>query len=230
MTKTAYQINEPVETINQRRYKRRKRVAAAAFGIFGLVIIAVLLDLHHLNAAGSQPIGKTLHSTIAGPQTFKNAYFEFSDSAKWQYAANDSTTNKLTYLLYVNGVPAHMLTVYVNQTPLQSDLATTRVIPVQIVDGNSLVPAGDISPACGTLYKPTDLKRIKPVALAGTSLLCVPDSPQFTVVVGRVGGDYNLILTRSGGLQARYIIIYHNLSVDPDSSPFTRIMKTFKAV
>jgi len=225
-----YEINQPVMTADHRRYRRRKRLVLGFFTLLVLGIVGFLFDLHHLGAAGSSPVGATVHSSIAGPQTFKSAYFQFSDSAKWQYAPNDSTATKLTYLLYNNGVPAHMVTVYVNQTPLQNDLATTRVLPVQITHGNSFTLPGDISPACGSLYKPTDLKRIKSIQIGGTTMLCVPDSPQFTVEVGQVGGNYDLPLVRSGGLPAHYIILYHNLSADPDSSPFMRIMKTFKAL
>jgi hypothetical protein len=230
MTKIAYQIDQPVVTARQRRYRRRLMLAAGSIGLVIFIILVFGFDLGHQANASGKTIGQTVHSTIAGPQTIKSAYFQFASSDKWVYAPNDSTANKLSYLLYENGVPAHMVTVYVNQVPLMNDLAVTRALPVQIANGNSLNPTGDISDPCGNLYKPTDLKRIKLMSVSGTNMWCVPDSPQFLTIVGQVGGDYNLMLKRSNGSTARYIIIYHNLSATPDPTPFTRIMKTFQAI
>ncbi|HEX4774692.1 MAG TPA: hypothetical protein VH234_04195 [Candidatus Saccharimonadales bacterium] len=230
MTKITYKINRSVDTVHQRRYRRRFRLASLLLGLIIAGVLVVFFDVGRQAQATNRPIGNTLHSTIAGPQTFRSAYFQFMSSDQWLYAPNDSTPNKLTYLLYQDGVPAHSITVYVNQVPLQGDLAVTRVLPVQIVGGNSFTLTGDISDTCGSLYKSTDLKRIKPVTLSGTNILCVPDSPQFTVIVGQVGADYNLMLKRNNGTTARYIIIYRNLSVTPDPTPFTRLIKTFQAV
>ena len=231
MAEPGYQINRPIHAAHRRRYHRRSLLLAIVLLVFGAIVAFVIYDFYHLKHQNNkQPVGVTYRQNIAGPQTFTSSYFQFSDTSKWVYAPNDSTATKLTYLLYASGLPAHSLTVYVNQTPLQDDLAVTRVLPVQVKANNSFTLAGDISVACGSLYQPTDLKRIKTVSLSGTSLLCVPDSPQFSVVVGQVGRDYNLALKRSDGQTAQYIIIYRNLTVSPDPAPFVRIMKTFKAL
>jgi hypothetical protein len=225
-----YHFNRSNRAKHRRRYRRRSSLLAIVFIIFAIAVVVVIYDIYRLNRATSKPIGVTYQQTIAGPQTFRSSYFQFSDTAKWVYAPNDSTSTKLTYLLYAAGLPVHSLTVYVNQTPLQSDLAVTRVLPVQVKNGNAFTLAGDISAPCSSLYSATDLKRIKTVSLSGTSFLCVPDSPQFSAVVGQVGADYNLNLKRGDGETANYIVIYHNLSIDPDPAPFVRIMKTFQAL
>lgn len=231
MPEPAYQIDQPTHAVHRRRYRRRSLLLAVVLVVFGAVTAFVIYDFYHLkHQNGKKPVCVTYQQQIAGAQTFTSSYFQFSDTSKWVYAPNDSTATKLTYLLFVSGLPAHSLTVYVNQTPLQNDLAVTRVLPVQIQNNNSFTIAGSISDTCGSLYQPTDLKRIRPITLSGTSMLCVPDSPQFSVVVGQVGSDYNLPLTRSDGEVAHYIIIYRNLTVDPDPAPFVRIMKTFKAL
>jgi hypothetical protein len=230
MPEPAYQINQPIQATHQRRYRRRSLLLTVILLVFGAVTAFVIYDFYHLKHQNNKkPVGVTYEQQIAGPQTFTSSYFQFSDASKWVYAPNDSTANKLTYLLYASGLPAHSLTVYVNQTPLQDDLAVTRVLPVRLKNNNSFT-IGSISVTCGSLYQPTDLKRVRTIALGGTSMLCVPDSPQFSVIVGQVGADYDLPLTRSGGEVAHYIIIYRNLTVDPDPTPFLRIMKTFKAL
>jgi hypothetical protein len=224
-----YKINQAVKNFPRRRYQRRLRRLVIALLLFMGVVGAVLYGLSRQTHNSKPATGGLSHQNVAGPQTFRNQYFEFSDTNKWVYAPNDSTANKLTYLLYQQGLPVHSLTVYVNQTPLQNDLAVTRVLPVQIV-GASSFSVGTMSDPCSSLYKPTDLKRIKLVSLSATSFLCVPDSPQYSAVIGQTGGDYNLSLKRSNGSTAHYIIIYRNLSVDPDPTAFLNIMKTFKAL
>jgi hypothetical protein len=230
MARDIYHFNRSNREIHRRRYRRRSLLLAVVFIIFAIAAAVVIYDVYHLGRATSKPTGVTYRQTIAGPQTFRSAYFQFSDTAKWVYAPNNSTPTKLTYLLYGAGLPVHSLIVYVNQTPLQSDLAVTRVLPVQVKNGNALTLMGDISAPCSSLYGAADLKRIKTVSLSGTSFLCVPDSPQFSAVVGHVGADYHLNLKRADGETANYIIIYHNLSIDPDPAPFVRIMKTFQAL
>lgn len=215
--------------LQRRRYRWRARLATMALLIFCVAAVAVIYNLYFTGSSGKSALGPTYTQRIDGPQLFRSSYFEFSDTSTWIYAPNDSTATKLTYLLYEDGVPAHSLTVYVNQTPLQPNLAVTRVLPVQIKNGNSFT-IGSISAPCSSQYSATDLKRIRTLSISGTSMLCVPDSPQFSVVVGQVGGNYNLTLKRSDGQLANYIIIYLNLSVNPDPSPFLRIMQTFQAL
>lgn len=230
MAEPIYKIDVLIPPIHRRRYKRRLFVAILAILLVIAAAIGIAYDIKHTSAEDNhKSVGATFTQTIAGPQTFRSAYFQFTDSSTWVYAANESTSNKLTYILYEAKLPAHSLTVYVNQTPLQSDLATTRVLPVKTVNGNSF-SIGEISDPCSTLYKPTDPKSIHNVFLSGTNMLCVPDSPQYSVILGQIGGNYDLLLRRSDGELAQYIIIYNNLTVDPSPAPFLRIMQTFKAL
>jgi hypothetical protein len=212
------------------RYHRRLLAGILVVLIIAGAVAAVFYDLAHGGKTTGLPAsGPTYHEKIAGAQVFKSTYFQFSDTDKWVLAADQSTANKFTYIDYVAKLPAHAVSVYVNQTPSSIDLATTRVLPVNLINGNAF-QAQTISDPCGQQYKPTDPKRVKAIPLAGTTMLCVPDSPQYTAEVGQVGGDYNLTLKRANGTTARYIIVYHNLTATPDPGPFLRIMKTFQAI
>jgi hypothetical protein len=230
MPEADYQINRPVHEAKRRRYKRQSFVLVIIFVlvVVGLAIVAYKL-FYFPQVSDKSKVGANYEQQIAGPRTFKSSYFQFSDNEDWVYAPNDSTPTKLTYLLYEDGVPAHSVTVYVNQTPLQTDLAVTRALPVQILNGSSF-NVGSISAPCSSTYTASDKKVIKPVSISGTTILCVPDSPQYSVIVGQIGSDYDLSLKRSDGEIANYIIIYTNLSVNPDPSPFLTIMKSFKAL
>ena len=225
-----YQIDKPVVTKRQKRYRRTSLIFTLILIIFIFLVAIIIYDILHLKANKSQKsIGENIHKVIAGPETFKSTYFQFSDNAKWVFAPNDSTQTRFVFLSFIGGVPAHSLYVYVNATPLQNELATTNVLPVSIKNSNSFVE-GTLSNNCNSLYKPSDLKRIKVVSISGTSMLCVPDSPQLSIVVGQLGADYNVMLKRKNGQLYRYIIIYHNLSINPDPAPFIRIMNSFQSL
>jgi hypothetical protein len=230
MTKPTYQISRPFHLAHRRRYRRYSLLMTFIFLLLGIVVGVVIFNIYHLkDQPFKRSVGATFTQVIAGAQTFRSTYFEFSDTSKWVFAPNDSTANLFTYLLYADGVPAYSLSVYVNQTPVQYNLATTYVLPVQIKNNNSFIE-GNISAPCNSVYQPSYLEHIRLVSLSGTDMLCVPDSPQYSVQVGQIGGNYNLMLKRSNGQVLDYIIVYHDLSVNPDPSPLLRIMNTFQAI
>jgi hypothetical protein len=230
MSKKAYVIYRPVISRRVVRLRKFSWVLSTILIIFFILIGIVIYNIFHLkNQPVKKSIGKSFTQVIAGPTLYKSTYFQFYDTNKWVFVPANSTSNSFNYFTYQGGVPVDSMTVYVNNTPLQDTLATSYVLPVSIVNGNAFT-VEHLSDNCKTLYKPTDLMRIKTVSLSGTSMLCVPDSPQFTVVVGKVGGNYNLNLHRSNGQLTQYIILYHNLSVSPSEANFVRIMKSFQAI
>lgn len=229
MTEPAYQIDHPHRQLHRRHYRRR--ILPLLLLLFIILVTGIIFwrNLSRQNRAEHAVIGATSHRTIAGPQTFRSTYFQFSDTATWEYDKRDSTPTKFIYLSYVGGLPAHLVTVYVNQVPPDGDLATTRVLPVTIRGGNAF-DVGKVSDLCNTQYMAGAPKLIRLVSISGTNMLCVPDSPQYTLAVGQVGGDYHLTLRRQDGQAAQYIILYHNLTVTPSPTDFLRIMKTFQAL
>jgi hypothetical protein len=229
MSKPFYRVDKPIGIENSRRYRIINTIIVIVFVSIGGILAYLILDLNNINNPNVKSArGATIVQRIAGPKTFKSAYFEFSDTNNWEYAPNDSTSNKLTYLLYNGGTPESSLTVYVNQTPVNDDLVATRVLPVSIVGDDSL-SVGDISVTCGSLYG-SEPKVVKTVSIGGTNFLCVPDSPEYLVIAGQTGGSYILSLRRSNGQMANYIIIYRDLSVNPNPQPFIDVMQTFKAL
>jgi hypothetical protein len=230
MAEPLYRHNEPLHINRQRKSRRWLRVLFAlliAVIVAGAILAYILL---HLRTQSSKSVvGAKYTHNIAGPTVFKSEYFEFSDTAQWYFSPSNSTPYKFTYLLNQDGVLGYSVSVYVNQRPAGEDLATTRVLPVQIKNSNSFT-IGQVSDPCGTLYKPSDLKFIKMVSLSGTTMECIPDSPQYIVIAGQVGGSFNLTLKRTNGQTANYIIIYHDLTATPDPGPFLKFMQSFQSL
>lgn len=220
-----------MHALHHRRYKRRVRLIV---GLLFVLLIAGSVGVYYIYKSRTKDTGKIIGASsvqhIAGPELYKTSYFEFSASERWVLSSTDSTANKFTYLLYLGGVVSQTLTIYVNQTPIPDYLGVTMVLPVNIKDADALTVAGPISQPCGNLYGPTELKQVKTISIEGTSIVCVPESEEFTVVVGQLGGNYQLRLKRANGQLANYIIIYDNVSVGPDPSPFLQLLPTFQAI
>lgn len=230
MPKQTYKIHRSLYAAYLRRYRRQALLALSALLIFSLGTVALAYSFYQSTfSTGRSSIGPAYTQQIAGPQLFRSSYFQFSDTSNWVYAANDSGVNKVTYLLYEGGLPVHSLTVYVNQPPTQDGLAVNHVLPVQIEHDTSF-SVGNLSPACDAQDADAASEPIHSMTLSGVKMICRPDSPQFSAVVGQIGGDYNLSLKRSSGQIANYVIVYHNLSVNPDPSAFVRIMQSFQAL
>lgn len=222
-------------SLHQERHIRRRRFLIFALLLLGAVLAVAGVLSYDFLGGNSSPVGDksrlgdNYQHQIGGANLITSSYFQFGSMASWSFAPNDSTSHKLTYLLYEAGVPAHSLTIYIDQMPTQDDLATTHLLPVRIANDNSLT-VGQLSANCNGLYKASDPKVIRPVQLDGAGMLCVPDSPQYSAVVSQIGSDYSLRLKRQNGQLATYIIIYRNLSVNPDPTVFLRAMSSFKAL
>lgn len=216
---------------NRSFYKKRFRLALL-FTIASIIMLA-LLSIYFLSNLSNQnsqsAIGKKIIGHISGPKLFKNQFFEFYSSDDWTYDAHDSTPSEIMYLLHNDGVVSGSLEVYINQQPINNNLQATRVVPAK-VNGNQLTDIGAISGPCGQVYPPNALQRIKEVSIDSTSMLCVPDSSQYEVIVGSVGGNYNLKMLRSNGQIASYIILYRSLSFTPDGGPLESLLPTFKSL
>jgi hypothetical protein len=98
MAKPYYRFNQ----VNN--HKRFYHVANLVFVVvlvaIAVTILLVVSNLSKLSDSTSKSAkGATIRQSFAGPQTFKSAYFEFSDTNKWMFAPNDSTSNKITSTL-----------------------------------------------------------------------------------------------------------------------------------
>src|SRR3989344_1977611 len=129
-------------------YKHRKRVRRNWYGKFKLrlwfaavfaVILAALGVIIMIDASkGDKPDPDTsaVQSITIGDKlnTFQTDYFSFQDSGNWVFIKKESTSSKYIYTKF-NGVqPQHQLIVYVNEEPIPLYLASSRVVPVRIVN------------------------------------------------------------------------------------------------
>jgi hypothetical protein len=117
--------------------------------------------------------------------------------------------------------------IYVNQVPTPLYLAVSRVLPVRIVNSNSLQAIG-VSDPCGNKYAAGEAHHTKEVSINGATMLCDPDSTQYTVVLSEEGGDYQLHLQRPNGQAIQFVITYQDLGLTPTSDSIVNIADSFQ--
>jgi len=210
------------------QFRRRLAVTLLAIFLIGAayLVIAYGLNHHQKKPAVSQPTNEVING---GLQTFRSIYFQFQDTGKWVLKTQESTADKFIYYKYRGLAVEHQLIVYVNQEPIPLYLAVSRVLPVRIVNNNSF-DATSVSGPCGSSYAPGDLHKVKIISIDYTSMLCDPDTPQFSVVLAQINGDYKLHLQRLSGASVQFVITYRDLRLNPGPDTIVRIANSFQAI
>ncbi len=223
-----YRLNHSLHHKHLRRLKRRLLLTVACVLAVGAIAGGILYNNYAANRRDPAPTSRAIHSPgVAPTHTYRTAAFQFQDTATWVLSPG-STPNEYTFGEYDGKLIEHLLVVYVNQTPDELDLATARVLPVDIVNGTSLAPT-TVSDPCSTAYGPHDLQQVRQLSFDQTSFLCDPEMVQYAVIVGQIGGTTTLNLTRSDGSTAHYIIIYKDVTVNPTPQPMLNALKSFHA-
>jgi hypothetical protein len=201
--------------------------------IFSLIIAvaaaALIVDL--IRSDSSQPETSDVENVAVGDRltTYKTDYFSFQDTGKWVLSKQESTKTKFAYTQFRGVQPQFMLTIYVNEDPIPLYAAVSRAIPVRLVNDNSFDVTNVYGP-CGKLYEPGELHNIKAVNIEGADMLCDPDTPQYSVMLAEVGGDWRLTMKRSDGSEAKYVIIYRDLTFNPAPDTILHIVDSFKSL
>jgi hypothetical protein len=213
---------------------RRRFKILAVFGIVAVIGLGIFLyDFYNKKQNPQSPTSKTTVKQVTFEnKTFSTPYFSFKDSEDWKLIPNQSTGNKFVFQKYLanSDLVQHQLMVYVNNTPPALDLASSRVLPVELNSGNTSFIPKEVSDHCGKTYKPGELHRVLPKQVEGSTFLCDPEQGQFRVIIAKEGGDYNLKLKRTDGIVANYIIIYQNQKIDPDTETIMHIASSFQSL
>lgn len=215
---SAYVYRKPVR--RTRHVEFRRRMMTILIFLIPMIAVGVYIYLGLRNAKTAKPVTSAVENTqITGNKTtFFSDYFQFQDSDTWVLDKNNSTASKLTYHSFRKNIQEAEMVIYINQVPIPLYLATPRVLPVRIVNTNKMM-ATTVSDPCGQEYAKGELHTVKEKPVAGTTMLCDPDSPEYYVVLGEIGGNYQLDLKRPNGTPIQFVITYKDtgLSAQPDS-------------
>jgi hypothetical protein len=224
----AYKLGKSMR--GRRRASRvRFAVVSAALLLITIAVGAVIYDIKSSNSAKPQASKTHTQSVEGSLQTFYSGYFRFQDTGKWVLKQNESSQNKYIYYKYRGLQILGQLIVYVNQIPIPLDLASSRALPVRIINGNSL-DATSISAPCSTTYGPSEAHRIKNVSINQATILCDPDTPLYTVVLSEIDGNYILKMQRLSGAPVQFVITFRDYNLDPQPNTLKQITNSFQAL
>jgi hypothetical protein len=223
-----YVYKKPVKRSHYSNFRRYLFFIAVFVVIVGAVGYFVYTSLH--NSRPSSPISAVENTEITDNKaTFSDTYFQFQDTGTWVVDKNNSTATKRVYHKFRKNVLEHEMIIYINQVPIPLNLEVPRVLPVRIVNNNSLQTT-NVSQPCVGQYAKGELHKVKEVQINNATMLCDPDSPQYSVVVSEINGDYRLNLKRPNGTPIQFVITYKDLGLAPQPDSVINIASSFKTL
>ena len=224
--KRGYVYKRPVKRSHYSNFRRQILLIVVFLAGFGVVAFFIYSGLHKQNV---KSVTSNVENTeITGNKsTTINDYFQFQDSGTWVLDKNNSTATKFTYHKFRKSVLEHELVVYINQVPIPLYLATPRVLPVHILNNNSL-QITNVSSPCVQEYAKGDLHKVKEVEVNNATMLCDPDSPQYYVVISEINGNYQLHLKRPNGTPIQFVITYKDTGLAPQPDSLLNIASSFQ--
>jgi Tfp pilus assembly protein PilE len=211
---SAYVYRKPVRRPRHAQLRRRLIITVLILVPFIAVAVYIYLGYHNTKQP-SAVTSKVENTQITGQKhTFTNDYFKFEDTDTWVVKKDETNANRLTYIKFRKNQQLAEMIVYINQVPAPLNLEVPRVVPVRIVNDNSLL-ATAVSNPCLTAYAKGEPHKVKEVTIAQTTMLCDPDSPQYYMIFGEAGGDYQLNMKLSSGKRVQLIITYKDEGLDP---------------
>jgi hypothetical protein len=197
--------------------------------VFILLAYLIIKDIKKSEVVKGPLSKKTIEKVNFDSNVVATPYFNFRDSGNWRYAEELSTNSKVVVIKYLGQSKdvQHLLTAYINEEPPIPELASSRVLPVNIV-GRNLSPT-QVSDACGVHYSQNEPRKVMLRSLDSVIMPCDPDNSQYKVILGTFGINYHLKLTRANGQVAQYIIIYENETNGADANTILQVAKTFQA-
>lgn len=223
-----YEYRRSVRGYRYNRFRNMMRWLSA----FVVVLLAIggwlIWDI--LNRGPDESSASSIETRIISDNlhTMTSPYFKFQDTSKWVLEKERSTPNMFIYDKFRKKDILSQMIVYVNQVPIPLHLATPRVLPVRLVNDNSLDVTITSDP-CGKTYG-KDPQVVKPVVIDNATMLCDPQNPNYLVQFSMIGGDYRLNMQRRDGTPVQFVIIFRETTPDVRPQTLIRVAKSFEAL
>ncbi|MBI4033795.1 hypothetical protein HY379_02230 [Candidatus Saccharibacteria bacterium] len=211
------------------KFRLRRRFVILFALILTVAAVVVAIDVTRNDASKPQTSATEDIEISDNIKTFQTDYFSFRDNGNWVLNKRESTPTKFVYNKFRGVQPQHQLTVYMNEEPIPLFLAGSRVVPVRVVNNNTLDVTSVYGP-CGSTYKPGELHKVKVVTIEGADMLCDPDTPQYSVVLAEVNGNWRLDMQRRDGSPVIFVITYRDQTLKPGPESVLRIAESFKSL
>jgi hypothetical protein len=221
-----YVYKRPVKRSHYGNFRRQLLITFIFLVGISVVSYFIYYGLHKQSV---KPVTSGVENTeITGNKVATiNDNFQFEDTGSWVLDKNNSTATKFTYHKFRKSVLEHELVIYMNQVPIPLYLAAPRVLPVHIVNNNSL-QITNVSSPCVSQYAKGELHKVKELEVNNATMLCDPDSPQYFVVVSEINGNYQLHLKRPNGSPVQFVITYKDTGLSPQPDSILNVASSFR--
>jgi len=224
---SAYVYRKPVRRPRYAQLRRRMIITLLALVPFVAVAAYIYFGYHNSKQPASVTSKEENTQITSQKRTFTNDIFQFQDTDTWVIKKDETNANRITYLKFRKNQQLAEMIVYINQVPAPLNLEVPLVVPVHIVNDNSL-QATAVSNPCVNSYAKGELHKVREISVGSTTMLCDPDSPEYYMIFGEINGDYRLNMKLSSGKRVQLIITYKDVGLDPNSDAPLNIANSFQ--
>lgn len=207
--------------------KLARRLTLIVLIIIACVGLLIALDswrASRQNAKSGIRSTETKSTYVANTEVYRTEYFQFQAGKKWRAVANESSAKKFVYRRFDESLLQAQLNIYVNE-PTSKDIDVNRVLPVNFSASSNSLKAVFTSEHCA---KGTNAKGYKTVSLQGVTFRCNTETTDYSVIVGKEGGDTMLQMIRPDGNKITYIVHYKDLRAVAVPQDLEDIINTFQ--
>jgi hypothetical protein len=219
---------------SRKRFLRRLRYIWALL-ILGILVLGgfFVYDAIRQNKKSDEASNASAAVTslvVSSTQLQSSPYFQFQSPKNWRAIANESRSNHFVYREYNGPLIEQELVIDINRESPEvlALVQTTRVLPIKASSLGKLTPNGAISDHCKNGAKPAGARNPLVVTYKEVKFNCNPETSNYIVVVGLVGGTNDMLLKRPSGGTATYNITYKDLTAQPTGNDLDNMIETFE--
>lgn len=216
---------------NQKKAHRFRKFAIFAGACFAIATIFIAGDwlLSQLSGANTV-VSKTNNTSVqsANVSVYRTKYFQFQAPQEWVSVENESTDKKFVYLKKTEAQFLQKLVIYVDRptTDREADFKLTRVLPVQISELGNLIQQSNVSDHCNNSFPKDGYRDPRRITHNEVSFVCDPDSQQYSILVGEIGGSEELEVNTSDGSKIKLVIVFSDLTAYPNTGDLYNIVSS----
>jgi archaellum component FlaG (FlaF/FlaG flagellin family) len=227
----AYRHNDTLHK-HQVRAKRLRKVAFTFSTILVLAVLIILGDWTIGQLSGSNTVISRENQTSvqsANVSVYRTEFFQFQAPESWVAVSSESTANKFVYVKNSGNLVTQKFTVFVNrpESNREADFNLTRVVPIRIGEEGQLERTGDVSTHCNDSFPKDGNRDPRRIVHSEISFVCNPDSQQYNINVGIIGGSEQIPATLQNGKVITLFLVYSDLTAYPGTGDLYNIIESF---
>ena len=229
----AYRHNDSFHKHQVAAHRTRK---LAFFSVLAVVLVLSVIGVDYLinrlsnnDSVVSREVTSTVQS--ANVSVYRSEYFQFQAPSDWVLVSSLTTDNKFVYVKNKGNLVTQRLVVYIDRPEdKRVDQNIAYLLPVEINSLGSFVPIGTVTEHCDESW-PKSLKRNPDrIEHEGVLMECTPNTREYNVMVGKVGGSDRIPVELSSGDEVNMTLVFSDLTAYPGAGDLYSIVSSFSTL